>query len=74
MRMETATIIPAPGKLKEVLRKLNELAGGHADATTNGAYEIIVPEWLADRYNSDTVEIKPVRRKRTTKKEVEAEQ
>jgi hypothetical protein len=73
MTMETATIVPAPGKLKEVLRKLNELAGGHADATVDGSYEITVPEWLADAYTNATAPPKPAPRRRP-KKEEEAEQ
>lgn len=80
MTMETVTIVPARGKLKEVLRRLNELAGGHADATVDGSYEITVPEWLADLYNEKTQPAvqpetpKPARRTRRTKKEMEAEQ
>jgi hypothetical protein len=69
--METATIVPPFGQLKNVLRKLNELAGGHADATVDGSYEITVPEWLADAYNASQApsEPKPVRRTRRSKKE-----
>lgn len=68
--MDTAVIVPEPGQLKNVLRKLNELAGGHADATVDGAYEITVPEWLADLYNGTPKEDpKPARRTRRTKKE-----
>jgi len=73
--METATIVPEPGQLKNVLRRLNELSGGHADATVDGAYEITVPSWLAEVYNgipATAVEPKPVRRtRRPRKKEVE---
>lgn len=69
--METATIVPPPGQLKAVLRKLNELAGGHADATVDGSYEITVPEWLAEAYNTSQApsEPKPSRRNRRTKME-----
>lgn len=71
MRMETATIVPPPGQLKNVLRRLNEIAQGHADATVDGSYEITVPEWLADAYNAAEApaEPKPARRTRRPKKE-----
>ena len=70
MRMDTATIVPGPGQLKAVLRKLNELAGGHADATVDGSYEVTVPEWLADLYNQSTEEApKPTRRRRSKKED-----
>lgn len=70
--MSYATIIPEKGQLKSVLRDLHRLAGGHAPAETNGAYEIIVPEWLADLYNAENTPAPAPRRRR--KKEVEEEQ
>lgn len=71
--MNVATIVPEPGKLKDTLRKLNALAGGHADATVDGSYEITVPEWLADLYNQEDKPPAPKRRGRP-KKIVEDEQ
>jgi len=66
-------IIPAPGKMKETLRLLHTLAGGHADAVTNGHQEIIVPAELAQQYREATAvsEDTPKRRARRTKKEDE---
>lgn len=71
--METASILPAPGQLKTVLRLLNELAGGHADATVDGSYEVTVPTWLADKYNEAVAPVAaptPKRRGRPKKEEV----
>lgn len=71
--MDTATILPAPGQLKKVLRLLNDLAGGHADATVDGSYEITVPEWLAEKYNAAVTPVAaaPKRTRRPKKEEVE---
>ena len=71
--MDYEEILPAPGQLKAILRLLNELSGGHADATTNGHQEIIVRAWLAQKYR-DAVAVSddtPKRRTRRTKKELE---
>ena len=71
--MEYEEIVPAPGELKATLQLLHSLAGGHADAVTNGHYEIIVPAELAQKYR-DAVAISddtPKRRTRRTKKELE---
>ena len=69
--MEYEEIVPGPGQLKATLRLLHELAGGHADAVTNGHYEIIVPAELAQQYREATAvsEDTPKRRPRRTKKE-----
>jgi len=71
--MEYEEIIPAPGQLKATLRLLHSLAGGHADAVTNGHYEIIVPAELAQKYRDAVTapEDAPKRRTRRAKKELE---
>lgn len=67
-----ATILPSPGQLKQVLRLLNELAGGHADATVDGSYEVTVPEWLAEKYNAAVTPVAPApKRTRRPRKEEE---
>lgn len=48
---EYSTIVPAPGQLKSILRMLNELAGGHADATVDGHHEITAPSNLVEKFN-----------------------
>lgn len=47
-----STIVPAPGELKSILRKLNEIAGGHADATVDGHHEITAPTDLVEKFNA----------------------
>lgn len=74
MGMETASILPAPGQLKTVLRLLNDLAGGHADATVDGSYEVTAPLWLVEKYNEAVAPAPapvPKRRGRPKKEEVE---